>query len=403
MFLPIGDSPNVARTPWLTWMLIAANVVIHIALWPLAFQPADPLDPALQQYRQALAQERGVVVQEVSRADLVRFEHGIKPSRWSTVDAFTSMFLHGSLVHLFGNMLFLWIFGDNVEHRLGPWGFLAAYLATGFLGAAGDAVLRWGSSIPSIGASGAISGVLGLYFAWFPHNRVRVVVFLFILLDVLELPARFVLGAYLVLNNLLPLLVTGGAGGVSYGAHIGGFVAGWALARGLGVPRGARWRERGVRASAASSTKPSGRAADGRSMSSPQADPLAESFDQARRAGRLADAFRLLVDSPRSAVRRALALDDLVALGEDLERAGQPRAALVCHQRALADHSRASGIARAHLGVARILLHAFQDPAAAYQHLADAAASNPDPAEEAEIRTLLAALRPGVRTVPRRW
>ncbi len=249
MFLPIGDSPNLARTPWLTWILIGANVAIHLALWPLSFQAVDRQDPALAEYMAVLAAERGAVPAQVSRADLVRFEHGFKPSRMELADAFSSMFLHGGMAHLLGNMLFLWIFGDNVEHRLGRGRFLLAYLGTGVAAAMGDALLRWDSSIPSVGASGAISGVLGLYFAWFPHNRVRVFVFLFpFIMETIELSARFVLGLYLVVDNILPLLLSGGAGGISYGAHIGGFAAGWGAAKWLesrrqhprGAPKGGR-------------------------------------------------------------------------------------------------------------------------------------------------------------------
>ncbi len=238
MFLPIGDSPNLARTPWLTWILIGVNVALHLALWPLSFQAVDRQDPVLAEYMAVLAAERGAVPAQVSRADLVRFEHGFKPSRMELADAFSSMFLHGGMAHLLGNMLFLWIFGDNVEHRLGRGRFLLAYLGTGVAAAMGDALLRWDSSIPSVGASGAISGVLGLYFAWFPHNRVRVFVFLFpFIMETIELSARFVLGIYLVVDNILPLLLSGGAGGISYGAHIGGFAAGWGAAKWLEARR----------------------------------------------------------------------------------------------------------------------------------------------------------------------
>jgi membrane associated rhomboid family serine protease len=185
-----------------TWSLIAANVAVHLLLWPLAWQSASPDDPALYDYLQVVAREHGVRPQSVSRAELLRFEHGVRPQSFSLGDAFTSMFLHAGLAHLFGNMLFLWIFGDNVEHRLGRWAFLLAYLGTGVAATLGDTVLRWGSGIPSVGASGAISGVLGLYFAWFPHNRVRVFVFLFpFFMDFIELRARWVLGFYLGLRR----------------------------------------------------------------------------------------------------------------------------------------------------------------------------------------------------------
>ena len=145
----------------------------------------------------------------------------------------TSMFLHGGFMHLAGNMLFLWIYGDNVEHRLGPARYLAAYLGTGMLATLSHAVLDFESVLPMVGASGAISGVLGFYFIWFPRNRVRLWIMLFpIFMQVVYAPARLVLGMYLIVDNLLPFLVTRGAGGggVAYGAHIGGFVGGLAYA-----------------------------------------------------------------------------------------------------------------------------------------------------------------------------
>jgi membrane associated rhomboid family serine protease len=380
MLLPVGDSPNLPRTPWLTWALIAANVAVYLLLWPLAYQAANPRDPAVREYVEVLAAERGVLPRTVSRADLVRFEHGTRPRQLSLADAFTSMFLHGGLMHLAGNMLFLWIFGDNVEHRLGRGWFLAAYLGTGLAAALGDALLRWGSGIPSVGASGAISGVLGLYFAWFPRNRVRVFVFLFpFFMNVVELPARWVLGFYLLAENLLPLLLAGGAGGVSYGAHIGGFLAGWALAWGLG------------RAPAVPHHRP-------------RSEPprLSEAFRGALAAGRLADAASLLFDLPRAHTRRDLTASDKAELGDALTAAGSARAALAAYQRALADHPRGPGRARAHLGAARLQLLAFGSPTAAYQHLYSAMEEDPSPAEAAEARALLAEIERRARSVPRR-
>src|SRR5262245_55150884 len=103
--------------------------------------------------------------------------YGHVPAAPGFSSLFTSMFMHANLTHLGGNMLFLWIFGDNVEARLGSLGYLAAYLATGIAGGIVDALLREGSAIPGIGASGAISGVLGMYFIGFPKNRVKVLMF----------------------------------------------------------------------------------------------------------------------------------------------------------------------------------------------------------------------------------
>jgi len=386
MFLPIGDSPNLPKTPWMTWALIAVNVAIHLSLVPLGWQAPDPYDPTVQEYARVLIEERGVPPQalQLSAADVVRYEYGFKPSEMSLVDAFTAMFLHGGLMHLFGNMLFLWIYGDNVEHRLGRFTFLLAYLGTGFASALGDAALRWGSAIPSVGASGAISGILGFYFLFFPRNRVRVFIFLFpFFMNVVELPARIVLGVYLVIDNLLPLLLTGGAGGVSHGAHIGGFAAGVALAWGFGNAslRGQQPR-RSERPGAAPHT-------------------IQERFHEALLDGRLGEASALLFDLPRAHTRLGLGPGEKIALGEKLIAAGDAQGALRAFQRALADHPTGPGRARAHLGAARVLLEAFASPTAAYQHLYAAMEENPTPEDVARARTLEAALRGAARSVPR--
>src|SRR5262245_50319371 len=218
-------------------MLILLNVAVYVWLLPLSFQQADPQDPAFSAYLQAIADERGLEMPEVrqlahglSQYDLLVFRYGFHPATPTIAGLLTSMFLHGGLMHLLGNMLFLWIYGDNVEYRMGRLLYLAAYLGTGTVAGFGDALIRMGSNLPAVGASGAISGVLGLSFVWFPHNRVRTWVFLFpLFVNVIELPARFVLGAFVVIDNLLPM-VLGAEGGVSHGAHIGGFVAGAGLA-----------------------------------------------------------------------------------------------------------------------------------------------------------------------------
>ncbi len=238
MILPIGDTPNPRFTPWVNYGLIAANVCVFALLYPATSVAVGADDPRLLEYLQALAAERGLdahqlraLASQVTAYDLVVFEHGWRPAAPEALDLLTSMFLHGGLAHLAGNMLFLWIYGDNVEHRLGRARYLLAYLVVGVIGGLGDGLLRPDSGIPTVGASGAISGVLGAYFVWFPHNRVKVFVFLFpFIVDVFLIPARWVLGAYLVLDNLLPLLLTGGAGGVSFGAHLGGFAGGVGVA-----------------------------------------------------------------------------------------------------------------------------------------------------------------------------
>jgi len=147
----------------------------------------------------------------------------------------SSMFLHGGLLHLAGNMIFLWVFGDNVEDRLGHLAFLAFYLACGVAAAFAHAAANPGSTLPMVGASGAISGVLGAYILMFPRARVWTFVFLFVIWQVIRIPAAVVIGVWIVLQLLFGITELGRqSGGVAWFAHIGGFFAGAALAWILG-------------------------------------------------------------------------------------------------------------------------------------------------------------------------
>ena len=200
---PIGDTPNPRNfNAWVNWALIAANVLIYLLVTL----------PAGDQY--------GAYV----------LEHGFKPGAAEGADLAYSMFLHGGPGHLAGNMLFLWIYGDNVEHRLGRGTYLAVYLGCGVAATLTFAFFAGGSTVPMVGASGAIAGVLGLYFLLFPRNKVKVFVFFFpFIMDVFLVPARLVLGAFVLLDNFLPVLL-GANSNVAYGAHLGGFFAGLLVA-----------------------------------------------------------------------------------------------------------------------------------------------------------------------------
>jgi membrane associated rhomboid family serine protease len=154
-------------------------------------------------------------------------EYGVIPARFSVLDAVTSMFLHGDFIHFLGNMVFLWIFGDNVEDRLGHVTFLAFYVGCGLLAAMAQVVSDPGSFAPMIGASGAIAGVMGAYFVIYPHSKVLTAVFLVLFLDIVEVPAVFFLGVWFllqVLHGAMSSEVTGEA--VAFWAHAGGFLAG---------------------------------------------------------------------------------------------------------------------------------------------------------------------------------
>lgn len=141
----------------------------------------------------------------------------------------TSMFLHGGWMHLIGNMLYLWIFGNNVEDAMGHGRFVVFYLLCGAGAALTQAFATPDSTIPMIGASGAISGILGAYLLLYPHARVLVLLPLGVFTRLVRLPALAVLGFWFVLQIVNSLLVTTGGGGVAWGAHIGGFVAGLVL------------------------------------------------------------------------------------------------------------------------------------------------------------------------------
>lgn len=236
--IPISDYPSPPGKPVVTIALIAVNVVVYLLLTlPLGTQPANPADPAFQEYLKLVMQSLPPnvppqqIIESISAYDLMVFKWGFRPADPSIVTLVSSIFLHGGLMHLAGNMLYLWIYGDNVEHRLGPLAFLFWYIVTGIAATLFHTLFNLGSPIPLVGASGAISGVLGFYFLWFPRHSVRVFLFLFpIYVGTVMLNARFVLAIYLLWDNVLPFLIAQGGGGVAHGAHIGGFIAGLVVA-----------------------------------------------------------------------------------------------------------------------------------------------------------------------------
>ncbi len=281
MILPIGDAPNPRGfTAWMTWALIAMNVAIYV-LWtlPLSFVPLDPTDPVTEVLVRRVLERNprldpALALRMLSQWDAAVQAWGYTPAHPDVVRLFASMFLHANFAHVAGNMLFLWIYGDNVEHRLGRLPYLAAYLGSGVVATLSFSALVPNSTTPLVGASGAISGILGAYFVLFPRNLVKLFVGLFpFVVDVFLVPAPLVLGAYVLFDNLLPLLVMGGgSGGVAYGAHLGGFLAGlvvgWgALRSGWRIPR------------------------DGAAQPALGGDPVAEAEALAR-AGNLDAAFR---------------------------------------------------------------------------------------------------------------
>jgi len=147
---------------------------------------------------------------------------------------FTSLFIHGGVLHLLGNMLFLYIFGDNVEGRMGHFKYLVFYIICGFSAAAFQTMINIHSTIPMIGASGAISGVLGAYLIFFPRSRILTLLPIFFFIQLIHIPAAvFILIWFIIqfLSGVSTLSAKPGIGGIAFWAHIGGFVAGLILAR----------------------------------------------------------------------------------------------------------------------------------------------------------------------------
>jgi len=236
---PIGDYPNPRGVHWMTVLLIVVNVAVYLLVTlPMSAQPVNPADPRVAEYIAAISKHLppgtnpAAIFGGMSEYDLFVYQWGFRPAAMNVGDLFFSMFLHGGFMHLFGNMLYLFIYGNNVEDRLGPFGFLAAYLATGVAAALFQAVFNMNSNIPMVGASGAISGVLGFYLRWFPRHQVKVFMMLPpFMVGVRMFPASLVLWMYLILDNIVPFLMASqGGGGVAHGAHIGGFIAGFLVA-----------------------------------------------------------------------------------------------------------------------------------------------------------------------------
>lgn len=209
---PFRDHNPSERTPYVTWALIVANVAIFLGYF------------ALLQDQRALA--------------VFYNQWGLVPANASATTFVTSMFLHGGVMHLFGNMLFLYVFGDNMEDQMGPVGFLGFYLVSGFAAAGAQFVADPASTIPMVGASGAIAGVMGGYLLMFPKARVDILIVLIIIFRIIPVPAWLVLSGWFGLQLVQGSMTPTDMGGVAYWAHAGGFAAGLLMTFPL-------WRRRG--------------------------------------------------------------------------------------------------------------------------------------------------------------
>ena len=207
--IPISDRLPTRRVPVVNYLLILVNVLVFIWMWLAG-----------------------------SGQEAIVYQFALIPANFlaninaaNVTDIFTSMFMHGGLAHLGGNMLYLWIFGDNVEDRLGRVGYLVFYLFGGVTASLTHILTNPNSQIPTVGASGAIAAVLGAYLVMYPRARVATFIPLGFFMRLTLLPASIVLGLWFVLQLFSGFLSLGGpdVGGVAFWAHIGGFVTGVVL------------------------------------------------------------------------------------------------------------------------------------------------------------------------------
>jgi len=228
--LPIRDNIPTARTPYVTYGLIVANILVYF-LWQQGGLSLG--DPDGAHYVCQLQNWAAIPYEVTHPGDQVKIATGCPdPDAPTYLTVFSAMFMHGGLLHLGGNMLFLWIFGNNVEDAMGPVKFIGFYLLAGISALALQIVFDPSSQVPTLGASGAIAGVLGGYLLLFPKARVVTVIFIVFFFTILELPALLVLGLWFLQQAVFAAMDIGGSGGgVAYFAHVGGFVFGLAAIR----------------------------------------------------------------------------------------------------------------------------------------------------------------------------
>ncbi len=248
---PLFDDVPVRRTPVVTYALVAINVLVFVWSSRLPWVEQQMLTcqhgfvpkrmSLIDQHRAVLAPIQIPVYNPFWGRGIEQRNLVLEPDRrqiWLSL--LTCMFLHGSWLHVLGNMWFLWLFGDNVEDRLGRLRYLVLYFSAGLVASLCHWAVEPMSTTPVIGASGAIAGVLGAFAVTWPWARVSTLIFLVIFVTVVEVPALVVLGAWFLLQVWAgqESLRQASAGGVAWWAHVGGFLAGMALMPFLGVGRG---------------------------------------------------------------------------------------------------------------------------------------------------------------------
>jgi len=239
--IPLKNDIPVHRVPAVTWALLAANVLAFawqawfaLRITGVAHAPGLSFGESLRRFEQGInytALIGGAIPWEVVTFRDIGPRDLVAPP----FTVLTSMFLHGGLFHLLGNLLFLWVFGPNVEDMLGRVRFLGFYLASGIAAAAAQTLLSLAQGdplMPMVGASGAIAGVMAAYMVFFPRARVLTAIPIFFFVRIVHLPAAFFIGLWFVLQLLYAFL--GGIGsGVAFFAHVGGFVFGWVVTKAL--------------------------------------------------------------------------------------------------------------------------------------------------------------------------
>ncbi|MHC4848610.1 MAG: rhomboid family intramembrane serine protease [Planctomycetota bacterium] len=368
--LPVGDYPNPPKPQWMTRILVGINIAIHV-FFTMPMEERGLTDEEFRAelpFLEKLAESRGESVADwrsISQYDLFLFKTGgYVPGRPTLLALFLCMFLHSGFGHIFGNMLFLWIYGNNVEYRLGKFFYVVWYLVTGAIATLSFSFMAGDSMIPLVGASGAISGVLGFYLIWFPHNYVKVFLF-FPFFGIYPIRAYWVLGIYLVLENILPMMAQSG-GGVAHGAHLGGFVAGAVLALVYNSIRGAQPAPKPERFN---------RYQPGRGPSEPQWREVAPEpvdhggdFEKAVREGRMETAAHAFSRLQREGGNRPEP-HAVFRLGRWLYDEGFSPDAAAVFRYYIKNYPAADDLDRVHLGLGVLLARRMAQPAAAREHL----------------------------------
>jgi membrane associated rhomboid family serine protease len=236
VFIPLTDK-EVPRhgTPYVNYAIIGINVLVF--LYSLTLSGLDETVFVLRFGLLPVELTSDVSAGVVSAPGGGTVDLSSPVPNWATL--ITSMFMHGGLMHIGSNMLYLWVFGDNVEDRLGHVGYAAFYLAMGIAASGLHIAFNWSSEIPTIGASGAIAGVLGAYLMYYAFHRVQTLILFGFFIMVRAVPAGLLLG-YWGVYQLLSQFVFGGSSGVAYWAHIGGFAAGMGFVAASRLMRGQR-------------------------------------------------------------------------------------------------------------------------------------------------------------------